>query len=110
MYAVGKPDSCRIIGMSESIPLDAIDQRSLFDAINTIDIYDLARLLKSVETEASREKLFSAMTKAKREEIEDLVGSMERADPVAAQQVEDRLIAAVRRTMSGTTESTERQD
>lgn len=90
--------------------LYAVDQRSLFDAINTIDIYDLARLVRAVDSEATREKLFAAMTRAKREEIEDLVGSMERADPAAAQQVEDRLVAAVRRSMTGTPESADRQD
>lgn len=81
--------------------IEAVDQRSLFDAVNGIDVFDLARLVKAIPQAETRDKLYAVMTRAKREEIEDLVGSMDRADPVAAQQIEDRLIAAVKQAMGG---------
>ena len=47
------------------------------------------------------------MTKAKREEIEDILQSMDRTDPVAAQRIEENLIASIKRMMSGGTQTSE---
>jgi CRP-like cAMP-binding protein len=87
--------------------LDAVDQRTLFDAVNSVDIYDMARMLKTVTSESARERLFAVMTKAKREEIEDILQSMDRTDPVAAQRIEENLIASIKRMMSGGTKTSE---
>lgn len=97
--------SKRVAASAEKIDslsdIELVDQRSLFEAVNAMDIYDLAKLLKRVSESATRERLFAVMTKAKRDEIEELMTSIERVDPIEAQRLEDNLLAAVRHLMLG---------
>ena len=73
----------------------------------TADVGTLQRLPKIIPDGIAREL---AYTGDRMSAMFDVAVADTGSESVAAQQVEDRLIAAVRRTMSGTTESTERQD
>lgn len=75
------------------------DQKSLFDAVGRCDLYDLAKLLSTVEDEALRQKLLACLSRSKREEVEQDMASMGAVDPVEVLQTGKALVAAVRERM-----------
>ena len=75
------------------------DQKSLFDAVAQVDLYELAKLLRSVEDEALRQKLLACLSRSKRQEVEQDMTGMGAVDPVEVQQTGKALVAAVREKM-----------
>lgn len=75
------------------------DQKSLFDVVARVDLYELAKLLRSLEDEALRQKLLSCLSRSKREEVEQDMASMGAVDPVEVLQTGKALVAAVREKM-----------
>lgn len=75
------------------------DQKSLFDAVGRCDLYDLAKLLSSLEDEALRQKLLACLSRSKREEVEQDMAGMGAVDPVEVLQTGKALVAAVREKM-----------
>jgi CRP-like cAMP-binding protein len=75
------------------------DQKSLFDAVARVDLYELAKLLRSVEDEALRQKLLACLSRSKREEVEQDMAGMGAVDPVEVLQTGKALVAAVREKM-----------
>jgi hypothetical protein len=73
-----------------------VDQRTLFEAINTIDTYDLAKLLASIEDQAVSERLLAAMADARKNEVSWVMRRDIKIDPVEVEDIEQRLLDAVR--------------
>jgi hypothetical protein len=73
-----------------------VDQRTLFEAVNTLDTYDLAKLLASLEDLAVSERLQSVLSEARKNEISWLMRREIKCDPIELEQIEQRLIVAVR--------------
>lgn len=75
------------------------DQKSLFDAVGRCDLYDLAKLLSSLDDEALRQKLLACLARSKREEVQQDMASMGAVDPMEVLQTGRALVAAVREKM-----------
>ncbi|WP_321815024.1 MULTISPECIES: cyclic nucleotide-binding domain-containing protein [unclassified Paraburkholderia] len=73
-----------------------VDQRTLFDAVNALDTYDLAKLLASLEDPAVSERLQSVLSEARKNEISWLMRREIKSDPMELEGIEQRLITAVR--------------
>lgn len=73
-----------------------VDQRSLFDAVSTLDTYDLAKLLASIEDQAVSERLLSVMADARKNEVSWVMRRDIKIDPVEVEDIEQRLLEAVR--------------
>ncbi len=75
------------------------DQKSLFDAVGRCDLYDLAKLLCSLDDEALRQKLLGCLARSKREEVQQDMASMGAVEPMEVLQTGRALVAAVREKM-----------
>jgi CRP-like cAMP-binding protein len=75
------------------------DQKSLFDAVGRCDLYDLAKLLSSLEDDTLRQKLLACLARSKREEVQQDMASMGAVDPMEVLQTGRALVAAVREKM-----------
>jgi hypothetical protein len=73
-----------------------VDQRTLFDAVNALDTYDLAKLLASLQDAAVSERLQSVLSEARKNEISWLMRREIKSDPLELEGIESRLIGAVR--------------
>ncbi len=73
-----------------------VDQRTLFDAVNALDTYDLAKLLASLQDPAVSERLQSVLSEARKNEISWLMRREIKSDPLELEGIEARLISAVR--------------
>jgi CRP-like cAMP-binding protein len=75
------------------------DQKSLFDAVSRCDLFDLAKLLSTVDDEDVKTKLLACLSRAKRSEVEEEMASLSAVDPIEALQLGKSLVAAVRDRM-----------
>ncbi|WP_028219058.1 cyclic nucleotide-binding domain-containing protein [Paraburkholderia oxyphila] len=73
-----------------------VDQRTLFEAVNSLDSYDLAKLLATLEDKAVSERLLSVMSETRKNEVSWLMRREIKADPVEIEAIEQRLVGAVR--------------
>lgn len=73
-----------------------VDQRTLFDAVNALDTYDLAKLLASLQDPAVSERLQSVLSEARKNEISWLMRREIKSDPLELEGIEERLLSAVR--------------
>jgi CRP-like cAMP-binding protein len=84
-------------GQLESVDdLLYVDKRILFDALNGIDEFDLAKLFQQITDKELLAKLNGCLSKAKREEIEKLVEQGGGGDPYEAEQIEQALLETVK--------------
>jgi CRP-like cAMP-binding protein len=84
-------------GQLESVDdLLYVDKRILFDALNGIDEFDLAKLFQQITDKELLAKLNGCLSKAKREEIEKLVEQGGGGDPYEAEQIELALLETVK--------------
>lgn len=75
------------------------DQKSLFDAVGRCDLYDLAKLLRSLDDDTVRQKLLNCLSRSKREEVEQDMAGMGAVDPMEVLQTGKALVSAVREKM-----------
>lgn len=73
-----------------------VDQRTLFDAVSAFDTYDLAKLLASVGDQSVADRLLSVMTEVRRNDVSWVMRRDIRIDPVEVDEIEQRLLDAVR--------------
>ncbi|MCP3728420.1 Crp/Fnr family transcriptional regulator, partial [Paraburkholderia sp. CNPSo 3272] len=73
-----------------------VDQRTLFEAVSALDTYDLAKLLASIEDPAVSGRLLSVMADARKNEVSWVMRRDIKIDPVEVEDIEQRLLAAVR--------------
>lgn len=84
-------------GQLESVDdLLYVDKRILFDALNGIDEFDLAKLFQQISDKELLARLNGCLSKAKREEIEKIVQEGGGSDPYEAEQVEQTLLETVK--------------
>jgi CRP-like cAMP-binding protein len=76
--------------------LVTVDKRILFEALSSIDDFDLANLLQHVSDSMVREKLFSCMAKIRREEIESLLQDGALGSSDQAELTEQALLETVK--------------
>ncbi len=76
--------------------LEYVDQRTLFEALAGVDVYDLAKLLSGCQDEAIRDKVLACMSRIRRQELEDLTRDGLRVDSIEVQQIEESLMATIR--------------
>lgn len=73
-----------------------VDERTLFDAVNAMDTYDLAKLLASVNDPALSSRLLSVMAESRKNEVSWLMRREIKIDPAEIAEIEQRLLEAVR--------------
>jgi CRP-like cAMP-binding protein len=73
-----------------------VDERTLFDAVNAMDTYDLAKLLACVNDAALSSRLLSVMAETRRNEVSWLMRREIKIDPAEIGEIEQRLIESVR--------------
>jgi CRP-like cAMP-binding protein len=76
--------------------LEFVDQRTLFEAIAAFDTYELAKLLAAVDGQPIAERLFSAMTEARKKEVSWVMRRDIKIDPLEIAEIEERFINTVR--------------
>ncbi len=76
--------------------LEFVDQRTLFEALNAFDTYDIAKLLSAVTDQRVGERLLSVMTEARKKEVSWVMRRDIRIDPLEIAGIEERLLDAVR--------------
>lgn len=74
--------------------LECISQSLLGDALHGLELHEVAKLVPVISDKAILDRLFSAMGKARREEVEDLLTEL-RPDPVEGYEIEDKLIQII---------------
>ena len=73
-----------------------VDQRTLFEAMNAFDSYDLAKVLSAVTGQPVGERLLSVMTEARKKEVSWVMRRDIRIDPLEIAGIEERLLDTVR--------------
>lgn len=76
--------------------LVTIDKRILFEALSSFDDFDLAKLFQHIKDRSVRDRLFSCMAKAKREEIETLMQQGAGGDAEEIEHIEQSLLETVK--------------
>lgn len=76
--------------------LISVDKRVLFEALNSFDEFDLARLFYQISDRTLLERLLSCMAKAKRKEIETLLQEGASCDAEEAEHIEQSLLETVK--------------
>lgn len=75
------------------------DQKTLFEAVSRIDLFDLAKLLSTVDDAEAKNKILSSLSRAKREEVEHDMAALGQVDLVEVAQTGKALVTAVREKM-----------
>jgi CRP-like cAMP-binding protein len=73
-----------------------VDQRTLFEAVSALDTYDLAKLLASIQDQAVSDRLLAVMADARKSEVSWVMRRDIKIDPVEIEDIEQRLLEAVR--------------
>ena len=76
--------------------LDFVDQRTLFEAVGAFDTYDLAKLLSSIAGQPVAQRLLSAMTEARKNEVSWVMRRDIKIDAVEIGEIEERFLDTVR--------------
>jgi hypothetical protein len=86
-------DSGEIMSLDD---LQFVDQRTLFDAVSTLDTYDLAKLLTSNEDPAVSGLLLSVMAETRKNEVSRIMARNIKIDPLEVDDIGQRLLETVR--------------
>lgn len=84
---------------SDILDLEFADQKSVFTMVSQQDTLDIAKVLKNVDSDVVKQKLLAALSRSKREEVEQDIESLSQVDPVEAQQIGVRMVGAVKKIM-----------
>lgn len=79
--------------------IEFADQKSVFEVVSRCDLYDLAKLLSTVDEDIVKTKILGALPRAKREEVEGDLASMAAVDPIEAMQIGKGLIQGIKDAM-----------
>lgn len=79
--------------------IEFADQKSVFEVISRCDLYDLAKLLSTVEEQTVKAKILGALPRAKREEVESDLASMPAVDPIEVLQIGKGIIQGIKDAM-----------
>ena len=80
--------------------IEFADQKSIFEAVSRVDVYDLAKLVSTIDEEGAKIKILSSLPRAKREELEFEMTTIKQVDPIEATQIGNAIIAQVREKMT----------
>lgn len=84
---------------SDILDLEFADQKSVFTMVSQQDTLDIAKVLKNVDSDVVKQKLLAALSRSKREEVEQDIESLSQVDPVEAQQIGARMVTTVKKIM-----------
>lgn len=79
--------------------IEFADQKSIFDVISRCDIYDLAKLIGTVQEEIVKDKIMACLSRSKREELESEISTLKQVDPIEVQQIAKSIIFSIRDKM-----------
>jgi len=93
-----------VVNLDQMDSLDDIgdvESRVLFEAVNSLDIYDLAKLINSPLQNNVKEKLITVLSKSKQAEIDEIVLATSPSSAVELQRISSRLIDNIKRASKG---------
>jgi CRP-like cAMP-binding protein len=79
--------------------IEFADQKSTFDVISRCDIYDLAKLLGTVQEKIVTDKVMVCLSRSKREELESEISTLKQVDPIEVQQIAKSIILSIKERM-----------
>lgn len=85
---------------NDILDIEFADQKTVFAVISKHDTLDLAKVLSTITEDAVKQKILSALSRSKREEVENDLSDMKPADPVEVQQIGNAIIKAVKELMT----------
>ena len=84
---------------TDVLDLEFADQKSIFTMVAQHDTLDIAKVLKLVDSDVVKQKLLGALSRTKREEVEQDMDSIPQVDPIEAQQIGSRMVGTVKKIM-----------
>lgn len=79
--------------------IEFADQNSIFEVLARFDVFDLCKVIKNADEEIVKQKIMASLPRAKRQEVEDEVASLDKLDPIEAGQIGQRIIERVKERM-----------
>ena len=79
--------------------LEFADQKSVFATVAQFDTLDLAKVLSTVDEDSVKQKILSALSRSKREEVEADLQGLTNVDPMDVQRISQSMIASVQKLM-----------
>lgn len=79
--------------------IEFADARSIFEVVSKVDSFDLAKLLHALGEGEARQKILSALSTRRREDVQADLAGLQQVDPVEVQRLGHDLIAQVKATM-----------
>jgi CRP-like cAMP-binding protein len=79
--------------------IEFADQKSIFDVVSRCDIYDLAKLISTMEDENVKDKIMACLSRSKREELESEISTLNQVDPTEVQQIGKSIILSIKERM-----------
>lgn len=84
---------------SDIADLEFADQKAIFATVAQFDTLDLAKVLSTVDEDSVKQKILGALSRSKREEVEQDMDGMQNVDPMDVQRISQSMIAAVQKLM-----------
>lgn len=79
--------------------IEFADQKSIFEILSRCDVFDLTKLMSTIDEESVRAKIMSNLPRSKQEEIESDLKDLKPADPIEVQQIGKNIIQAIQKRM-----------
>ncbi len=79
--------------------IEFADQKSIFDVISHCDIYDLAKLISTIQEDNVKDKIMACLSRSKREELESEISTLNQVDPTEVQQIGKSIILSIKERM-----------
>lgn len=79
--------------------IEFADSKSIFDVISRCDIYDLAKLISTIEDDNIKDKIMACLSRSKREELESEISTLNQVDPTDVQQIGKSIILSIKERM-----------
>ena len=84
---------------SDISDIEFADQKSIFEVISRCDVYDLAKLLASLDEEVVKNKIVACLSRSKQEELESDISTLKQVDPIEVQQIGKSIILDIKSKM-----------
>lgn len=79
--------------------IEFADQKTIFEVISRCDVYDLAKLLSTVEEESVKTKIMACLPRAKQQELESDISTMKEVDAIEVAQLGKSIILSIKEKM-----------
>jgi hypothetical protein len=79
--------------------IEFADQKTVVEVLAPFDTFDLAKVISKMDQGKAKEKMINGLPRAKREEVESELKSLNNPDPIEVIQIGQRIIANVKEKM-----------